>query len=68
MDYIIKEYKGMFIPYIVGAFIFAFAPWCTGPYWLNLIAIFISSYFFFTWWIIARTIFLSFRNRRNKRK
>ena len=66
MDYIFKEYKNAVVFYIIaGGLLAGFAPWMTGPFWLDWIATVIGASLFFFIWVFIRAIFLSIV-RRNK--
>jgi hypothetical protein len=68
MRYILNEYRGVFFFYIIWALLMSFTPWMTGPFLLNFVSVFISSYIFLTLWIALRTVFLTFYRRWHKEK
>lgn len=67
MDYIFREYKIALIFYIVfGGLVAAFAPWMTGPFWLDWILTVIGASIWFVVYVFLRAFYLSiFRRKRD---
>lgn len=61
MKYLLQELKDKFLTYLLGALFLAFMPWMTGPYWINVLGIFIVTYIIQVIWMIVRTVWLTFR-------
>lgn len=60
------DYKGKFLSYLFGAFLFGAMPWMSGPYWMAVIGVFLGTYFIQTCWVILRTVWLTFWRRGRK--
>jgi hypothetical protein len=61
MNYLWNEWKSKFWTYLFGAFLFAAAPWNVGPFWLNVVAIFLVTYVLLVLWQFARACWLTIR-------
>lgn len=63
MNYLWNELKYASITHLVCAFIFAAFPWMSGPYIIDVIGIFLVSTVLRVAFMMARTVWLTVRNR-----
>lgn len=66
MNWIKKQFEDAFFTVVIGSLIAGFMPWMSGPYWIDVIGIFFSAYFFTALWIIARILWVSVFERKDR--
>jgi len=65
MNYILEEYKRAVVFYIIaGGLLAYFAPWATGPFWLDWISTVIGASVWFFIYVFGRAAVLSYLRRK----